>query len=89
MGVKEINPVYIDTKGTNINYRGAGRALRGQGKVISSVKPTPGLARKKEYMRENERKLAQAKIRLQAMQKVDKDVEAGYQSVKTKFKGGK
>ena len=89
MGVKEINPVNIDTKGTNINYRGAGRALRGQGKVISSVKPTPGLARKKEYMRENERKLAQAKIRLQAMQKVDKDVEAGYQSVKTKFKGGK
>ena len=63
-----------------------GIALRGYGKVISSVKPTPGLARKKEYMRENERKLAQAKIRLQAMQKVDKDVEAGYQSVKAKFK---
>ena len=81
MGVKEINPVNIDTKGTNINYRGAGRALRGQGKVISSVKPTPGLARKKEYMRENERKLAQAKIRLQAMQKVDKDVKKGYESV--------
>ena len=80
MGVKEINPVNIDTKGTNINYRGAGRALRGQGKVISSVKPTPGLARKKEYMRENERKLAQAKIRLQAMQKVDKDVKKGYES---------
>jgi len=84
MGVKEINPVNIDTKGTNIKYRGAGRALRGQGKVISSVKPTLGKSKTKEYLRENQRKLAQANVSLKAMQKVDKDVEAGYKSVTKK-----
>jgi hypothetical protein len=30
MGVKEINPINIDTKGTNINYSGASRKLSGK-----------------------------------------------------------
>jgi hypothetical protein len=29
-GIKEINPMYIDTKGTNINYSGAARGLSGK-----------------------------------------------------------
>jgi hypothetical protein len=65
--------------------RGAGIALRGIGRAftraINSVKPTLGKYKTKEYKRENERKLAQAKVKLKAMQTVDKDVEAGYQSV--------
>jgi seryl-tRNA(Sec) selenium transferase len=85
-GIKEINPRDLDTKGTNLQYRGAGRALRGQGKVINSVKPTLGKYKTKEYLMENQRKLAQAKVKLKAMQKVDKDVEAGYQSVIKKGK---
>ena len=82
-GIKEINPRDLDTKGTNLQYRGAGRALRGQGNVLK-LKPTLGKAKTKEYLIENQRKLAQAKVKLKAMQKVDKDVEAGYKSVTKK-----
>ena len=32
--VKEINPINIDTQGTNLRYRGAGMALRGIGKAL-------------------------------------------------------
>ena len=75
------------------NIKGAGIAARGLGKAfmnaIKSIKPTIGTSKTDEYLRENQRKLAQAKVKLKAMQKVDKDVQAGYQSVKTKFKGGK
>ena len=75
------------------NIKGAGIAARGLGKAfmnaIKSVKPTIGKFKTDEYLRENQRKLAQAKVKLKAMQKVDKDVEAGYQSVKTKLKGEK
>ena len=83
-GIKEINPRDLDTKGTNLQYRGSGIALRGQGKVISSVKPTLGKYYTKEYLREKKRKIDQAKVSLKAMQKVDKDVEAGYKSVTKK-----
>ena len=65
--------------------RGFGKALK-KDKTIKSVKPTIGKSKTKEYLQENQRKLAQAKVKLKAMQTVDKDVEAGYQSVKTKFK---
>ena len=82
----EINPRDLDTKGTNLQYRGAGKALRGQGKVISSVKPTLGKPKTKEYLMENQRKLAQAKVKLKAMQKVDADVKKGYDSVTKKGK---
>ena len=70
------------------NIKGAGIAARGLGKAfmnaIKSVKPTIGKSKTDEYLRENQRKLAQAKIRLQAMQKVDKDVKKGYESVTKK-----
>ena len=65
--------------------RGFGKALKGD-KTIKSVKPKVGKVETDKYKAENQRKLAQAKVKLKAMQKVDKDVEAGYQSVKTKFK---
>ena len=68
--------------------RGFGKALKSD-KTIKSVKPKVGKVETDKYKAENQRKLAQAKVKLKAMQKVDKDVEAGYQSVKTKFKGGK
>ena len=72
------------------NIKGAGIAARGLGKAfmnaIKSVKPTPGKSKTQEYLKEKQRKLAQAKVKLKAMQTVDKDVETGYQSVKTKFK---
>ena len=83
-GIKEINPRDLDTKGTNLQYRGSGIALRGQGKVISSVKPTLGKYYTKEYLMENQRKLAQAKVKLKAMQTVDKDIKKGYESVTKK-----
>jgi len=44
MGVKEINPIYIDTKGTNINYSGASRKLSGKEalkQTIKTIKKTP------------------------------------------------
>jgi len=62
-----------------------GKTLKGD-KTIKSVKPKVGKVETNKYKAENQRKFAQAKVKLKAMQKVDKDVEAGYQSVKTKFK---
>jgi hypothetical protein len=44
MGVKEINPINIDTKGTNINYSGASRKLSGKEalkQTIKKIKKTP------------------------------------------------
>ena len=43
-GIKEINPIYIDTKGTNINYSGASRKLSGKEalkQTIKKIKKTP------------------------------------------------
>ena len=68
-----------------IALRGFGKALKGD-KTIKGVRPTLGRVKTDKYKEENQRKLAQANVKLKAMQKVDKDVEAGYQSVKTKFK---
>ena len=68
-----------------IALRGFGKALRGD-KTIKGVRPKLGRADTDKYKAENQRKLAQSKVKLKAMQTVDKDVEAGYQSVKTKFK---
>ena len=68
-----------------IALRGFGKALKGD-KTIKGVRPTLGRVKTDKYKEENQRKLAQAKVKLKAMQKVDKDVEAGYQSVKAKFK---
>ena len=64
-----------------------GKALRGFGKALKSDKtikgarPTLGRVKTDKYKEENQRKLAQANVKLKAMLKVDKDVEAGYQSV--------
>jgi hypothetical protein len=66
--------------------RGVGIAIRGIGKAINSVKATLGKAKTKEYLMENQRKLAQAKVKLKAMQKVDADVKKGYDSVTKKGK---
>ena len=63
-----------------IALRGFGKALKGE-KTIKGVRPTLGRVKTDKYKEENQRKLAQAKVKLKAMQKVDKDVEAGYQSV--------
>ena len=60
--------------------RGFGKALKGD-KTIKGARPTLGRVKTDKYKEENQRKLAQAKVKLKAMQKVDKDVEAGYQSV--------
>ena len=68
-----------------IAKKGFGKALRGD-KTIKGVRPKLGRADTDKYKAENQRKLAQSKVKLKAMQKVDKDVEAGYQSVKAKFK---
>jgi hypothetical protein len=38
MGIKEINPIYIDTKGTNINYSGASRKLSGKEALKQTIK---------------------------------------------------
>jgi hypothetical protein len=43
-GIKEINPINIDTKGTNINYSGASRKISGKAalkKTIKEIKKTP------------------------------------------------
>jgi hypothetical protein len=43
-GIKEINPINIDTKGTNINYSGASRKLSGKEalkQTIKKIKKTP------------------------------------------------
>jgi hypothetical protein len=63
--------------------RGFGKALKGD-KTIKSVRPKLGRADTDKYKAENQRKLAQAKVKLKAMQTVDKDVEVGYKSVTKK-----
>ena len=63
-----------------IALRGFGKALKGD-KTIKGVRPTLGRVKTDKYKEEKQRKLAQAKVKLKAMQTVDKDVEAGYQSV--------
>ena len=63
-----------------IALRGFGKALKSD-KTIKGVRPTLGRVKTDKYKEENQRKLAQAKVKLKAMQKVDKDVQAGYQSV--------
>ena len=50
-GIKEINPIYIDTKGTNINYSGASRKLSGKEalkQTIKKIKKTPNKNFKQE-----------------------------------------
>ena len=50
-GIKEINPIYIDTKGTNINYSGASRKLSGKEalkQTIKTIKKTPNKNFKRE-----------------------------------------
>ena len=66
-----------------IALRGFGKALKGD-KTIKGVRPTIGRVKTDEYKAENQRKLAQAKVKLKAMQTVEKDVEAGYKSVTKK-----
>ena len=69
-----------------------GKALRGFGKALKSDKtikgarPTLGRVKTDKYKEENQRKLAQAKVKLKAMQTVDKDVKKGYDSVMKKGK---
>ena len=63
--------------------KGFGKALKPKFNVLRP-KPTSGFSQTKEYKMEKQRKLAQAKVKLKAMQKVDKDVEAGYKSVTKK-----
>jgi hypothetical protein len=62
-------------------------ALKGLGKAFlnatKSVKPTLGKSKTKEYLKENQRKLSQAKI-VKSQMKVEKDIETGYKSVKKK-----
>ena len=60
--------------------RGFGKALKGD-KTIKGVRPTLGRVKTDKYKEENQRKLAQAKVKLKAMQTVDKDVKKGYESV--------
>ena len=60
--------------------RGFGKALK-KDKTIKSVKPTIGKSKTKEYLQENQRKLAQAKVKLKSMQKVESDIKKGYESV--------
>ena len=60
--------------------RGFGKALKSD-KTIKSVKPKVGKVETNKYKAEKQRKLAQAKIKLRAMQTVDKDVKKGYESV--------
>jgi hypothetical protein len=50
-GIKEINPINIDTKGTNINYSGASRKISGKAalkKTIKEIKKTPNKNFKQE-----------------------------------------
>ena len=60
--------------------RGFGKALKGD-KTIKSVRPTLGRVKTDKYKAENQRKLAQSKVKLKAMQTVEKDVKKGYESV--------
>jgi hypothetical protein len=60
--------------------RGFGKALKGD-KTIKGVRPTLGRVKTDKYKEENQRKLAQANVKLKAMQTVDKDVKKGYESV--------
>ena len=60
--------------------RGFGKALKGD-KTIKSVRPTLGRVKTDKYKSENQRKLAQSKVKLKAMQTVEKDVKKGYESV--------
>ena len=58
-GVKEINPINIDTKGTNINYSGAARGLSGKAalkKTIKEIKKTPNKNFKAEGVKGKEQK---------------------------------
>ena len=66
-----------------VALRGFGKALKGD-KTIKGVRPTLGRVKTDKYKEENQRKLAQAKVKLKAMQTVEKDVEAGYKSVTKK-----
>jgi len=66
-----------------IALRGFGKALKSD-KTIKGVRPTLGRVKTDKYKEENQRKLAQAKVKLKAMQTVEKDVEAGYKSVTKK-----
>ena len=63
-----------------IALRGFGKALK-KDKTIKSVRPTLGRAKTDKYKSENQRKLAQSKVKLKAMQTVEKDVKKGYESV--------
>jgi len=60
--------------------RGFGKALKGD-KTIKSVRPKLGRADTDKYKAEKQRKLAQAKVKLKAMQTVEKDIKKGYESV--------
>ena len=63
-----------------IAKKGFGKALKGD-KTIKSVRPKLGRADTDKYKAENQRKLAQSKVKLKAMQTVEKDVKKGYESV--------
>ena len=63
-----------------IAKKGFGKALKGD-KTIKSVRPKLGRADTDKYKAENQRKLAQSKVKLKAMQTVEKDVIKGYESV--------
>jgi len=60
--------------------RGFGKALKGD-KTIKGVRPKLGRADTDKYKAEKQRKLAQAKVKLKAMQTVEKDIKKGYESV--------
>ena len=60
------------------------QVIKKAAEAIKSVKPTLGKSKTQEYLKENQRKLAQAKVKLKAMQTVDKDVKKGYDSVMKK-----
>jgi len=60
--------------------KGFGKALKGD-KTIKSVRPKLGRADTDKYKAEKQRKLAQAKVKLKAMQTVEKDIKKGYESV--------
>jgi len=60
--------------------KGFGKALKGD-KTIKGVRPKLGRADTDKYKAEKQRKLAQAKVKLKAMQTVEKDIKKGYESV--------
>ena len=63
-----------------IAKKGFGKALKGD-KTIKSVRPKLGRADTDKYKAENQRKLAQSKVKLKSMQKVESDIKKGYESV--------